>query len=200
MFFLLSARPRCSLSSPCIRQSLLHCLVCLKSSGFGLWEMTSWKIGVFSVDFMDIHTFSTSRWTLDPVLLATRSTGKLVVRDTTSLCFRMQHIAWFMVHAFRQYTEVQFHIFLRRKWTLLTLAFQRSKTRSCPLSLTVTCSSFACGVQDCEYSWKCFGNCSRIHHFLVDSGYMLVSVYRGLGFRRVSSSGGSGKKFSLFSG
>ena len=33
----------------CIRQSLVRCLVCLMSSGFGFWEMISWKTRVFCV-------------------------------------------------------------------------------------------------------------------------------------------------------
>ena len=42
-----------------------------------------------------------------------------------------------------------------------------------------------------------FGTNSRIQHFLVDSGYTLVSLYRGR-FRPVSSSGSFGKNFTLF--
>ena len=35
--------------APCIRQSLVRCLVCPTSSGFGFWEVTSWKTCIFCV-------------------------------------------------------------------------------------------------------------------------------------------------------
>ena len=83
--------------APCIRQSLVRCLVCLMSSGFGFWEMASWETCVFCVPGSTVddvhaslygafcslsHTFHVrmdlGSWSGSHlVVFASRSTGKI---------------------------------------------------------------------------------------------------------------------------